>query len=125
MHWDPSLRGARSNPDCSQVPIRSYAFVPIVLSVSSSAQLHLSFHNRAVIDGLTLVGLVPADHWKLGFSARTGGAQPDLYAVDNMRVLQLHGDRPVTIAVDTTLNLQDFSQSTVTYEYVPSPLVSR
>ena len=119
-----------------EIPYRSNAYVPIVLSLTATSQLHFSFYNVVIIDSLTLIHLEALGGMQLGVSARTGEAQHDLYAIDNLRVLQLIGDRPTTVPIDVSLNLHDwtgpllapgsghYSTSTITYQYVNSPLVS-
>ena len=106
------------------VMFRSHAFVPIVLALTADAQLHLRFHDAIIIDNLALLELQPASSWQLGLSARTGSAQYDIHAVDNLRIRQLRGDRPARVAVDATLNQQDYALSVAAYEYAPSAHVS-
>ena len=86
-----------------EIPYRSNAYVPIVLSLTATSQLHFSFYNVVIIDSLTLIHLEALGGMQLGVSARTGEAQHDLYAIDNLRVLQLIGDRPTTVPVDVSL----------------------
>lgn len=107
--------------------LHSDAFVPMWVQLTIDHKLRIEYDGIVLLHDLELADHLdfhPTGDWAVGFEARTGWAEYDVHMVSNVRLSQLGWNPFVPVAVEATLNLQEFSRSAVSFEYTVAALVS-
>eukprot|EP00966_Prymnesium_polylepis_P220460 5099469-Prymnesium_polylepis.1 len=89
-------------------PLRSSSFVTVEI-VHSDEGLRVIHGEHVVVTNVSLPGWAPQPSWRVGFGARTGETRDDYHLVDNLRIRTGGAYRKVEMAVEVSLNTQEWT----------------